>query len=95
MTVLEEAPHIGKGKLMQFFCPGCRYYHSFLVGVVGHSWDWNGNMEKPTFSPSMLVNRGTSQQCHLFVREGKIQFLNDCWHELRGKTVEMEDIESI
>lgn len=27
--------------------------------------------------------------CHSFVREGKIQFLNDCTHELAGETVEL------
>lgn len=27
--------------------------------------------------------------CHTFVRGGKIEFLNDCTHELAGKTVAM------
>lgn len=27
--------------------------------------------------------------CHLFVRDGKIQFLSDCTHELVGQTVDM------
>lgn len=31
--------------------------------------------------------------CHSFVRGGKIQYLNDCTHELAGKTVDLEDIE--
>lgn len=29
--------------------------------------------------------------CHSFVNDGKIQFLNDCTHELKGKTVDMID----
>jgi hypothetical protein len=32
-------------------------------------------------------------RCHSFVRDGKIEYLSDCTHELAGKTVELEDIE--
>ena len=31
--------------------------------------------------------------CHSFVRDGRIEFLGDCTHELAGKTVELADIE--
>lgn len=27
--------------------------------------------------------------CHYFIRGGKIQYLNDCTHSLKGKTVDM------
>jgi hypothetical protein len=37
-----------------FQCPGCKDSHH--VAVPG--WDFNGNMEKPTFSPSLLVRCG-------------------------------------
>lgn len=30
--------------------------------------------------------------CHSFVTDGKIQFLDDCTHSLKGTTVELEDI---
>lgn len=29
--------------------------------------------------------------CHSFVTDGNIQFLDDCTHELKGKTVPLED----
>jgi hypothetical protein len=29
--------------------------------------------------------------CHSFVTDGKIQFLDDCTHELAGQTVELPD----
>lgn len=29
--------------------------------------------------------------CHSFVREGRIQFLNDCTHALAGQTVDLPD----
>lgn len=31
--------------------------------------------------------------CHSFVRDGKIQFLGDCTHELKNQTVELPIIE--
>lgn len=49
-----------RGTLM-FFCPGCRGGHSFdtkRASPPGPVWSWNGSMERPTFTPSLLV-RGT------------------------------------
>ena len=43
------------------FCPGCRTAHSIAVDVPNHSgscWTWNGSLERPTFSPSLLVRSG-------------------------------------
>jgi len=31
-------------------------------------------------------------RCHSFVRNGKIQYLNDCTHALAGKIVDMEEM---
>ena len=33
--------------------------------------------------------------CHSYVKNGMIQFLNDCFHELKGKTVPLPDIPSL
>lgn len=76
--------------MLTFYCPGCEMPHSF-----DKRWTFNGNLEKPTFSPSLLVRytwgpERIEMRCHSFVREGKIQFLNDCTHKLAGKTVDME-----
>lgn len=106
-----------------FECLGCKDTH--LVNTVANSyngskWEFNGDLNRPTFSPSILVNSGhfadpntdscwcTYNQdliergeepstfeckiCHSFIRDGKIQYLNDCTHELAGQTVEMIDI---
>jgi hypothetical protein len=73
-------------------CPGCGYGHLFHAG----RWTFDGNLEEPTFSPSMLVNgdplfpNPAVPRCHSFVRNGKIEFLADCSHELAGQTVELE-----
>lgn len=117
-----------KGKLkivgdrfVEFHCPGCKDTHRIKIGGTEHPmWSFNGDYDKPTFSPSILVRSGhycdhanpddcwcnfeqrfpeegpapfRCMRCHSFVRDGKIQFLGDCTHELAGKTVDLPDME--
>lgn len=35
----------------------------------------------------------TCTVCHSFLKDGRIEFLNDCTHALAGKTVDLADIE--
>lgn len=74
-----------------FYCPGCEHHHVFLVKGGNLNWDFNGSFEKPTFAPSLL-NRDLKRKycCHLFVKDGKIQFLNDCTHKFAGQTVDIK-----
>lgn len=79
-----------------FYCPGCKGAHSFNVhgdrSGDGPKWDFDGNLEKPTFTPSLIVfYEPKVAKCHLFMRDGKIQFLGDCKHDLAGQTVEVPD----
>lgn len=44
-------------------CPGCGQFHSMHVNPTGGftdgpGWHWNGNLEKPTFTPSILSRSG-------------------------------------
>lgn len=65
--------------------------------VFDERWEFNKDFEKPTFYPSMLMtypkeNPETGHvRDHFFVRNGKIQYLSDCHHEMAGKTVDMVD----
>jgi hypothetical protein len=74
------------------FCPGCGCGHKFDA-----RWTFNGDFEKPTFSPSLLVNgrpefhNPAVPRCHSFVTDGRIHFLGDCEHEMKGQTVELPD----
>lgn len=78
-------------------CPGCNIIHGVhVVDNLNSSsvWGFNDDLEKPTFTPSILVtwDHGENREprrCHSFIREGNWQFLNDCAHELAGKTVPM------
>ena len=59
---------------------------------AGPRWGWNGDAEKPTFTPSVLVRYNWSdgeRVCHSFVTDGQIQFLGDCTHALAGQTVDI------
>jgi hypothetical protein len=116
------SPYTGQGMKDEtlgytFWCPGCAMYHSVTTVKMQNKpcWGFDGNLEKPTFSPSILV-RGvksmTKEQyreymttgklpeqvpyiCHSFIRNGEWQFLDDCTHELKGKTVPMVDLDEL
>lgn len=82
-----------------FFCPGCEQEHAVNTAPNGPRWTYNGDTNRPTFSPSILVTTrwsvndpgGKDEVCHSFVRDGHIQFLGDCTHELAGQTVELSE----
>lgn len=108
------------GSGLAFWCPGCGSTHVINIGSPG--WTYDGNSERPTFSPSVLVRSGhyatqhapstdcwctfnakraargqkpsvfKCSVCHSFVRDGKIQFLDDCTHALAGQTVDLPDL---
>lgn len=93
MAVLSEILRSGEGDALLWFCPGCQCAHQIHVGSgPGPRWTWNGNVEKPTFSPSVKVKlgkweKGPDQICHCFIGAGMIEFLGDCTHDLAGKVV--------
>ncbi len=59
-------------------------------------WTFNGNLERPTFTASLLINKDhPKSRCHLFVTDGQIVYQQDCHHDLRGKTVAMVDIDTL
>ena len=75
-----------------FYCHGCKHEHSYSICPDG--WQFNGNMEVPTFTPSLLnrdidIDGNTKSICHLFITDGKIIYLSDCTHELAGQTIDL------
>lgn len=92
-----------------FFCPGCKETHSIWTENEGYKhpiWKFNHDVNNPTVSPSIKVTYPaninaeeefkewrTERICHSFIRDGKIQFLEDCTHDLKNKTVELPEIE--
>ena len=92
-----------------FDCPGCKSWHLVHTAErnsLGAVWGFNGDMERPTFTPSLNQRVGPFPQgakrngqdwsgkidvCHLFVRDGMCQFLDDCTHESAGQTLPLPD----
>lgn len=45
-----------EGGMVSFWCEGCEMYHGVTIDKTkSPSWDFNGDYEKPTFSPSIRV----------------------------------------
>jgi hypothetical protein len=75
-----------------YWCLGCGYDHAFaLKGEGGHHDFFNGDLDKPTVSPSLVQNFTPGKMCHSFIKEGKIQYLSDCHHKLAGQTIELPE----
>ena len=85
------------------WCPTCDEAH--LVAVEkpmanGALWSFNGNLDSPSFEPSLLVKTGRAvdpnfkpefgdppEVCHSFIRNGEWQYCGDSTHDLAGQTV--------
>jgi hypothetical protein len=82
-----------------YWCPGCDALHGITIKPDvnpnnGAGWEFTGTKDNPTYSPSQLsLWEGTvdgkphKRVCHTFIRNGKIEFLSDCTHAMKGKTV--------
>ncbi|MDR3496239.1 MAG: DUF6527 family protein [Ancalomicrobiaceae bacterium] len=103
MAALGLKLRTAEGGYVAFFCPGCDEGHMMRIGDgPSPRWSFNGNAEKPTFSPSVLVflperidrngnHHPQKTLCHSFVRDGRIEFLSDSAHGLAGQTVDLPD----
>lgn len=84
----------GSDSLFIFWCPGCGCAH-YLDTT---RWKWNGDMVKPTATPSLLLRPQPSSNdfnCHFFIKDGQIRYLNDCTHKLKGQTVAMTPLDNV
>lgn len=80
------------GKQVWTWCPGCHMMHPFTIESDGKlnkgtTWQWNGDLEKPTFSPSLLCYNSV----HLCEGEHDPEI---CWEypdcEVRGHSIGAE-----
>ena len=74
------------------YCPGCEMMHAIPTmhrNSRGAVWSFSGDMEKPSFSPSINLDW---KVCHYFITNGRIIYCGDCTHPLRGQTVELPEI---
>lgn len=102
-TVGVDDGHSGIG--YAHWCPACEEMHAFAVEKPfsnGAKWTWDGNVNAPTFSPSMNIRigpypadddqPGRIDVCHYFLRAGVIDYLGDCTHALKGQKVPLPDL---
>jgi len=93
---------------LMFVCPGCALeqtlpdgtpykstgLHMLPVNTTAKSpsWTWDGNLEAPTLSPSILTGRGSPNICHSFLRVGVFEYLGDCTHKYANQQVPIPDL---
>lgn len=73
------------------WCPACDEFHPLFVNKpspTGCMWVWNGDKDKPSFTPSIRV----SDYCHYLITDGMLVFLSDSRHLLQNQTVSMPDV---
>lgn len=87
------------------WCPACGVSHAFAIDKPdrkGQVWNWDGNVEAPTFHPEMNIVWGGgidpkfklygSGCCRYAVSAGIIKFFLDCSHDQRGHMVVLPDL---
>lgn len=56
MSALSKTLRDVEDNALLFWCPGCDMAHRIMHGTgTGQRWTWNGDVDKPTFQPSVLV----------------------------------------
>lgn len=90
-----KAQHIGNGEY-RIYCQGCRHHHIINTTSVNSSnaiWKFNGDLDRPTFTPSIHIKAENISICHFKVADGIITYQDDCEHDLRGQTKLLTDIQ--
>lgn len=65
---------------LNYRCPcGCGSVGALIFRKLDEhpTWEWDGNVEKPTLSPSIQRNVGCKTHCHLIAGVWQIDKIND------------------
>ena len=104
--IAQGRQHGYRQPMLAHYCPACKCMHGFAYidkQKNGAVWNFNGDMEQPTFTPSMHIKTGPYPEefgekafevdiCHYFLTDGIIIYLNDCTHSLAGKSIVLPDV---
>lgn len=82
-----------------FWCPGCDTHHMFRTKLGPNRTGpvWEKVKDELTFKPSLLlrvrspISGKMMIKCYLYLKKGKVKYLNDCDHHLKGQTISVED----
>lgn len=101
-TIRHIDDHGVKYDALMFVCPGCAFngmsgLHMLPVNskVKSPSWDWDGNLEAPTVSPSILTkwwHLSNQVVCHSFLKAGVFEYLGDCTHQYANQHVPIPNL---
>lgn len=87
--LIVESEYQGR-KTYYYWCEGCKSHDCFTDSWQIESWN------PLTISPSVRMSQGghgsgqpEKTLCHVFIKNGIIEYLNDCPHSLRGQKVPM------
>lgn len=81
------------------WCPACEEVHHFVTDG-SRGWVFNGNVDAPTFTPSMKITWGKQADpncdvdggiCHYILTDGMINYCGDCTHGMVGQSVPIPD----
>lgn len=79
-----------EGEVLYVWCPACDDLHGLPVrGTLEPKWDWDGMMNSPTLTPSILTTRSDGYRCHSYLQGGVWRYLDDCTHLLAGRSAPM------
>lgn len=86
---------------LMFVCPGCQKKDPSHTGILmipvntdakSPSWHFDGNVNFPTLTPSIITTDGDGHVCHAFLKEGVMEFLSDSTHSLANSSVPIPDL---
>lgn len=69
MSQISDVLRSAEGDRLHFFCPACRVFHGIPVSTEAQSpgrWYWDGNKDKPSFSPSLAVSTYRMEPPYVF-----------------------------
>lgn len=78
------------------YCPGCDTIHRISTkSADGPNWEFDGNLEAPTFDPSIRITwpggPKNKRCCHYNIIEGSIRFAKDSTHQFAGQSVPLQE----
>jgi len=96
IQIVETCNHFGRyPKYAVIYCPACECLHrARLTHFLDpkNVWEYNGNPESPSLSPSCRLVTGDKECCHFTLEDGVLIYDKDSTHELAGKNVDLPDI---
>jgi hypothetical protein len=98
-------PRPGAPAEFSILCPGCRSIHNLSAALIGRNFRFNGNLDRPTFTPEISLRvgpfgkghkmEGQTITCHFRIRDGLIRYFHDTNHDLRLQTAGLPDFDEI